>query len=118
MDNKNETSTLALGQKVGANENTWMMPTGMSTAEKTRLKASNGESSRTRPVALRTKTVVEPCGFEPLAVDMLPSSSERTNSKCFVCFHLAPTAPNENKQNTFDEKRFTLAAARCRSGQG
>src|ERR1700738_5238544 len=46
----------------------------MRTAEKTRLKASNGESSRTRPVALRTKTVVEPCGFESLTVDIIPSS--------------------------------------------
>src|SRR6266851_4710318 len=107
MEIKNDIRTFAFGQNVGANEKTCVMPTGMSTAEKTRLKASNGVSSRTRPVALRTKTEVEPCGFEPLAVDMLPSSSERTNSKCFVCFHLAPTAPNENKQNTFDEKRFT-----------
>src|SRR5712692_8391414 len=81
MDSKNETSTLALGQKVGANENTWVMPTGMSTAEKTRLKASNGESSRTRPVALRTKTVVEPCGFEPLTVDIIPSSSGKNQLK-------------------------------------
>src|SRR5579864_6481664 len=73
IDNKNETSTLALGQKVGANENTCVMPTGMSTAENTRLKASKGESSRTRPVALRTKTLVEPCGFESLMVDIVPS---------------------------------------------
>src|SRR5579863_79720 len=65
IDSRNDTSTLAFGQNVGANENTCVMPTGMSTAENTRLKASNGESSRTRPVALRTKTEVEPPGLEP-----------------------------------------------------
>src|SRR5579871_3018290 len=70
IDNRNETSTFALGQKVGAKENTCVMPTGISTAEKTRLKASNGDNSRTRPVALRMKTVVEPSGFEPLSVDI------------------------------------------------
>ena len=45
---------LACGQNVGVNAITSVIPTGISTAEKTRLKASNALSSRTRPVALRT----------------------------------------------------------------
>src|SRR5947209_17145820 len=69
-ENRNESRTLALGQKVGANANIWVMPTGMRTAEKTRLKASNGDNSRTRPVALRTKCDVEPPEPEPLSMDI------------------------------------------------
>ena len=45
---------LACGQNVGVNAITSVMPTGISTAEKTRLNASNALSSRTKPVALRT----------------------------------------------------------------
>ena len=44
----------ACGQNVGVKAMTSVIPTGISTAEKTRLKASNALSSRTRPVALRT----------------------------------------------------------------
>src|SRR5215469_15974819 len=44
----------ACGQNVGAKAITSVIPTGISTAEKTRLKASNALSSRTRPVAFLT----------------------------------------------------------------
>src|SRR5919204_439465 len=53
-----QTSTFACGQNCGAKPITCVIPTGMSTAEKTRLKASNAVSSRTRPVAFLTK---RPC---------------------------------------------------------
>src|SRR5205085_624782 len=44
----------ACGQNCGVKPITCVIPTGISTAEKTRLNASNAFSSRTRPVALRT----------------------------------------------------------------
>src|ERR1051326_8868459 len=103
MENKNETSTLALGQKVGANEKTCVMPTGMRTAENTRLKASKGESSRTSPVALRTKTRVEPSRFEPLIVDI--------NTLLFS-FHCVPPAAAHNERKRFVSVRPPRAAAR------
>jgi len=45
----------ACGQNWGVKPMTCVIPTGMSTAEKTRLNASNAFSSRTRPVAFLTK---------------------------------------------------------------
>ena len=51
---KKASSKFACGQNVGANAITSVMPTGISTAENTRLNASNALSSRTKPVALRT----------------------------------------------------------------
>src|SRR6266498_784905 len=73
---RNETSMFACGQNCGAKPITCVIPTGMRTAEKTRLKASKAVSSRTRPVALRTKRPWRPtCAsaavvatFPPLAV--------------------------------------------------
>ena len=52
----------ACGQNVGVNAITSVMPTGISTAEKTRLNASNALSSRTRPVAFRTNRFRLPPG--------------------------------------------------------
>src|SRR5579875_521540 len=60
---KNDTNMLACGQNWGANPITCVIPTGMSTAENTRLNASNALSSRTRPVALRVNSVGTPLGF-------------------------------------------------------
>src|ERR1700733_10740172 len=74
---RNDTSMLACGQKVGVNAITSVIPTGIRTAEKTRLKASNALSSRTRPVALRTnKFLLLAGGWEPVcgsAVATAPS---------------------------------------------
>src|ERR671930_2098140 len=50
----------ACGQNCGAKPITCVIPTGMSTAEKTRLKASKAVSSRTRPVAFLTKRPSRP----------------------------------------------------------
>ena len=56
----------ACGQNVGVNAITWVIPTGISTAEKTRLNASNALSSRTRPVAFLTKRFrLPPGGCDP-----------------------------------------------------
>src|SRR5579875_461522 len=52
----------ACGQKVGVNAITSVIPTGIRTAENTRLKASNALSSRTRPVAFLTKRFRLPAG--------------------------------------------------------
>ena len=54
---KNATNMLACGQNCGANPNTWVIPTGIRTAEKTRLNASKPLSSRTSPVAFRVNSV-------------------------------------------------------------
>jgi hypothetical protein len=56
----------ACGQNVGVKDMTSVIPTGMRTAENTRLKASNALSSRTRPVAFLTnKFLLLVGGWEP-----------------------------------------------------
>jgi hypothetical protein len=56
----------ACGQNVGVKAITSVIPTGISTAEKTKLKASNALSSRTRPVAFLTnKFLLLVGGWEP-----------------------------------------------------
>ncbi len=54
---RNDTNMFACGQNCGANPITCVIPTGIRTAEKTRLNASNPLSSRTSPVALRVNKV-------------------------------------------------------------
>src|SRR5262252_503802 len=67
---------LACGQNVGVNAITWVIPTGISTAEKTRLNASKALSSRTRPVALRTKRLrLPPGGCAPSRASMVATES-------------------------------------------
>ena len=63
---RNDTSIFAWGQNCGVKDMTSVIPIGISTAENTKLKASNALSSRTRPVALRTnKFLLLVGGCEP-----------------------------------------------------
>ncbi len=62
----------ACGQNIGVNAITSVIPTGMSTAEKTRLNASNALSSRTKPVAFRTNRFrLPPGGCAPARVPVV-----------------------------------------------
>ena len=66
----------ACGQNVGVNAITSVIPTGISTAEKTRLNASNALSSRTRPVAFRTNRFrLPPGGCAPARASMVATES-------------------------------------------
>ena len=69
---RNEISMLACGQNIGVKAITSVMPTGMRTAENTRLKASNALSSRTRPVAFLTNRLrLPPGGCAPLRLSVV-----------------------------------------------
>ena len=69
---KNDSSIFACGQKIGVKAITSVIPTGISTAENTRLNASNALSSRTRPVAFRTNRLrPPPGGCAPLRIPVV-----------------------------------------------
>src|SRR5215471_11257856 len=74
----------ACGQNVGVKDITCVIPTGIRTAENTRLKASNALSSRTRPVAFLTKRLRLLAGGGALALDpavvtcILPTAGQWT----------------------------------------
>jgi hypothetical protein len=73
----------ACGQNVGAKDITWVIPTGIRTAEKTKLKASNALSSRTRPVAFLTnKFLLLVGGWEPARAPAVA-----TSFSCLLVMH-------------------------------
>ena len=67
----------ACGQNVGVKAITSVIPTGIRTAEKTKLKASNALSSRTRPVAFLTNKflLLLAGGWEPARAPAVATAS-------------------------------------------